>query len=55
MESVHGLVEPGTRFTRWRLRSRPCAVADMIAAVAGAGLMKLFMAEATGTGLGTSD
>lgn len=38
VESVHGLVEPGTRFTRWRLRSRPCAVADMIAAAAGAGL-----------------
>ena len=36
MGDPESLARPGTRFTQWRLRSRSCAVADAVAAVAGA-------------------
>lgn len=42
--TVPGAQDPGpaaTRFSRWRLRSRWCAAADVIAALAGAGLFAL--------------
>jgi hypothetical protein len=38
---IQVLVLPPTRFARWRLRSRACAVVDTIAAAAGVGLYAL--------------
>jgi hypothetical protein len=39
--AVQELIGDGTRFTNWRLRSRACAVIDLVMAAAGAGLFAL--------------
>jgi hypothetical protein len=39
--AVQELAVPGTRLTRWRLRSRACAVIGLIVAAAGASLLAL--------------
>lgn len=39
MQDLEDLVVPSTRFTEWRLRSRVCAVIDLLVAAGGAGVL----------------